>query len=71
QFTEAEFAEIQAWIKQELKREMMITAFSVDESQRYAVTIDPMVEKAIESLPKARALLENAKRIVAQRLAKK
>ncbi|MCC6863044.1 MAG: S41 family peptidase, partial [Bryobacterales bacterium] len=42
QFTEAEFAEIQAWIKQELKREMMITAFSVDESQRYAVTIDPM-----------------------------
>jgi carboxyl-terminal processing protease len=71
QFTEAEFAEVHAWLKQNLKREMYITAFSVDESQKFAIQTDPEVEKAIDAMPKARALLENAKRIVAQRLARK
>lgn len=71
EFTEAEFAEVHAWLKQNLKREMYITAFSVDESRRYAIETDPQVEKAVEAMPKARALLENAKRIVAQRLANK
>ncbi len=69
QFTEAEFAEVHTWLKQNLQREMYITAFSIDDSNRYAIEIDPEVEKAIDAMPKARALLENAKRIVAQRLA--
>ena len=70
QFTEAEFAGAQAWIKQNLKSEMLITAAGIDESRKYDVETDPMVAKAVDALPKARALLENAKRIVAQRLAK-
>ena len=69
QFTEAEFAEVHTWLKQNLTREMYITAFNVDESRKYAIETDPEVEKAIDAMPKARALLENAKRIVAQRLA--
>ena len=58
QFTEAEFAENNDWIKRYLRKEMYITAFSVDEARRITVETDPMVEKAVESLPKAKALLE-------------
>jgi len=31
--------------------------------------VDPLVQKAIESIPKARALQETAKKVVAQRRA--
>jgi carboxyl-terminal processing protease len=68
QFTEAEFTQSTDWIKRLLKREMYITAFNLDESQRVSVETDPEVEKAIEALPKARALLESAKKIIVQRL---
>jgi carboxyl-terminal processing protease len=69
EFTEAEFAENQEWIKQQLRREMYITAFSVEESRRIAVEADPVVLKAVESLPKARTLQENARKQIVQRRA--
>ncbi|PYT31409.1 MAG: S41 family peptidase [Acidobacteria bacterium] len=69
-FTEAEFAQDHEWVKQSLQREMYMTAFSIDESRRVAVESDPMVEKAVEAMPKAKALLDNARKIVAQRMAK-
>jgi carboxyl-terminal processing protease len=67
-FTEAEFTANHEWIKQELKREMYITAFSVDESRRVAVEQDPEIQKAIDSLPKAKALVENAKKMMVERI---
>jgi carboxyl-terminal processing protease len=67
-FTEAEFTANHEWVKQELKREMYITAFSVDDSRRVAVEQDPEVQKAIESLPKAKTLVENAKKMMVQRI---
>jgi carboxyl-terminal processing protease len=69
-FTEAQFTQDHAWIKQYLQREMYITAFSIDESRRIAIETDPMVEKAIDAMPKAKALLDNARKVVAQRMAK-
>ena len=47
-----------------------ITAFSADEARRITVETDPIVEKAIDSMPKAKALLETAKRVIVQRLSK-
>ena len=47
---------------------MYITAFSQDESQRVAIEQDPEVLKAIDSMPKARALVENAKKLLVQRM---
>jgi carboxyl-terminal processing protease len=67
-FTEAEFTADHEWVKQELKREMYITGFSVDESRRVAVEQDPEVQKAIDSLPKAKALVDNAKKMMVQRI---
>ena len=47
---------------------MYITAFSVDESRRFDIQTDPMVEKAVEALPKAQALLDNVRKVMAQRM---
>jgi carboxyl-terminal processing protease len=70
QFTEADFAENADWIKRFLRKEMYVTAFSFDEARRVGIETDPMVEKAVESLPKAKALLESANRVIVQRLSK-
>ena len=70
QFTEAEFAENNEWVKQQLRREMYLTAFGVEEARKLAVETDPVVTKALEGLPKAKALLENAQKLVVQRLAR-
>jgi carboxyl-terminal processing protease len=68
QFAEADFTENRPWIKDQLKREMYITAFSYEESQRVAIEQDPAVVKGIEALPKAKALLDSAKKQMVQRM---
>jgi carboxyl-terminal processing protease len=67
-FTEAEFAQHMAWMRQELRKEMYSSALSIDEASRLTRETDPEVAAAVEAMPKARALLETAKRVVAQRL---
>src|SRR5580700_711347 len=66
EFSDADFNTNREWIKQQLKREMYITAFSVDESRKVAVEQDPEVQHAIESLPKAKALLDGAKKLMVE-----
>jgi len=66
QFTEAEWAENLEWTRTQLKREALITADSLDASLRYAIETDPTILKAIESLPKAQALLDKAKKQMGQ-----
>ena len=70
QFTEAEFAENQDWIKQQIRREVFISVFSIEDARKMGVETDPMVMKAIESLPKAKELLDTAKKMIVQRIAK-
>ncbi len=68
-FTEAEYSQNHDWLRSQLKREVYAYAFSVDEANRIAIETDPEVAKAVESLPKAQALLESARKILAQRRA--
>jgi carboxyl-terminal processing protease len=68
EFTEMEFTENHQWIRDQLKREMYITAFSYEESQRVAIEQDPAVQKAIEALPKAKALVDSAKKQMVKRM---
>jgi carboxyl-terminal processing protease len=63
-FTEAEFTENHQWVKDQLKREMYITGFNVDASDRVQIEQDPEVVKAVEAMPKAKMLLENAKKVI-------
>ncbi len=67
-FTEAEFAENHEWLKQQLRREMYITAFGVEESRKLGVETDPVVLKAVDSLDKAKSLQENARKMIVQRM---
>jgi carboxyl-terminal processing protease len=67
-FTDAEFAKHRDWIKRYLAKEMYTTAFNVDESDAMFARTDPEVEKAVDMMPKASALLESAKKIIVQRM---
>jgi carboxyl-terminal processing protease len=68
EFTEADFTANHDWVKGQLKHEFYITAFSYEQSERVAVEQDPAVARAVDSLPKAQALLENAKKLLVQRV---
>ncbi len=68
QFTENEFAMDHDWIRRNLAREMYTTAFDVDAAAQLGSKLDPEVLKAVDSMPKASALLETAKRTIVQRM---
>jgi len=68
-FTEAEWAAHQDWIKRYLAKEMYIWAFNKDDSDRVFAQLDPEVQQAVEALPKAGTLAENARRVIGQRMA--
>jgi len=70
EFSEAEFAQHHDWIRQHLRREFYLSGFSIDEATRLRIETDPAVAKAVESLPKAKALLESAKKVIAQRVSR-
>ena len=56
-----------SWLKWETKREVFTTVFGLNEGYKVALESDPQLEKAIASLPQARALYANARKIVAER----
>jgi hypothetical protein len=68
-FTDADFSKDREWIKRYLAGEMYTSAFNVDESDLMFHRTDPEVEKAVDMMPKASALLESAKKIIVQRMA--
>lgn len=61
QFTEEDWTKNHSWLRDELRREMYITAFSYEDSQRVAVQQDAEVQRAIEAMPKAAKLLADSK----------
>jgi carboxyl-terminal processing protease len=69
QFTEAEFTENHQWVKERLKQEFYITAFGVDDSDRVRIEQDPEVAKSVDAMPKAKGLLDSAKKLMVQRIA--
>jgi carboxyl-terminal processing protease len=66
-FKDTDFMVDQDWIKRQLTKEMYIYAFDVDASDKIFAETDPEVKKAIESMPKAAALVENARKVMAKR----
>ena len=68
QFSEADFTKDHDYIKRALQSNMYTTAFSVDDSRRFDIQTDPMVERAVESMSKAQALLDNVRKVLVQRV---
>ncbi len=66
-FTEADFAANHEWIRQRLQVDMYLTAKGKDSADRLSIEIDQQVAQAIDSMPKAKALIEAAKGILAKR----
>ena len=66
-FTESDLAENLNWIKRKIKQEVFLSTFGLQESFKVALEADPQLQKAIEAIPQARALYENARKIIAQR----
>ena len=66
-YTESEFAENQEWLKRKIKQEVFMSNFGTQEGFKVLLDADPQVQKAVEAIPEARALYENARKIIAQR----
>jgi carboxyl-terminal processing protease len=66
-YTESDITDNLPWIKREIKKELFISVFGLTEGYKVDLEDDAQLQKAIESLPQARALYENARKTIAQR----
>jgi len=66
-YTEAELIENADWIKSNIKSEIFVDAFGQEQGLKVKAETDPEVLKGLDLLPQARALSENAKKVVAER----
>jgi len=68
-FTEAELLQNNDWVRSSIKSEIFVNAFGQEEGLKVKAEADPEVLKALDLLPQAKQLAENARRVVAQRTA--
>ena len=66
-YTEPQVANDQAWIEGKIKREVLTSVYGLDEGFRVALQDDPEVQRAIDLIPQAKALYENARKVLADR----
>jgi carboxyl-terminal processing protease len=67
-YTEPEISENLDWIKRKIKQEVFMSAYGQQEGFKVELEADPQVQKAVDSIPQARALYQNARKVVAQRM---
>jgi carboxyl-terminal processing protease len=56
-----------AWLKWEIKREVFTTIFGLNEGYKVALQNDAQLDKGLDSIPQAKALYANVRKVVAQR----
>lgn len=66
-YTEADLVQNDEWIRSNIKSEIFVDAFGQEEGLKVRAESDPEVLKGLDLLPQARALAENAKKIIAER----
>jgi len=66
-YAEADLAENLDWVKRKIKQEVFMSTFGMQDGFKVLLEADPQVQKAVDSVPQARALYQNARKIVAQR----
>ena len=65
-YTQADWVDNSDWIRSNIKAEIFVDAFGEDEGMKVRAESDPEVLKGLDLLPQAKALADNAKRIVAE-----
>ena len=68
-YTEGDLVENNEWLRSNIKTEIFVDAFGQEEGLKVRAETDPQVLRGLELLPQAKALADNAKRIVAERSA--
>ena len=66
-YTEPDMSENMDWVKRKIRQEVLVSNFGMQEGFKVQLEADPQVQKAVEAIPQARALYQNARKIVAQR----
>ncbi len=66
-YTEPQLTEVSDWLKMLIKSELFVAEFGQQEGLKVRAETDPQVTKALDLLPQAKQLAENARRIIAQR----
>ena len=66
-YTEQDFSDNNDWLRSNIKSELFVSEFGQQDGLRVQAQTDPEVIKALEFLPKAKELAENAERVMAQR----
>jgi carboxyl-terminal processing protease len=66
-YSEADMLENNDWVRANIKSEIFIDAFGQEEGLKVRAETDPQVVKALELLPQAKQLAENARKVIAER----
>jgi len=66
-YTEADLLENNDWVRSNIKAELFINEFGNQEGLKVRAEADPAVQKALDLLPKAKELADNAKKTIAQK----
>ncbi len=66
-YTEADLLENNDWLRSNIKSEIFVDAFGQERGLQVRAENDPEVKQALDLLPKAQQLAENAKKVVAER----
>jgi carboxyl-terminal processing protease len=66
-YTDADLAPVMDWVKANIKAEIFTTQFGQEEGLKVRATWDPMINKALDYLPQAKALEGAAKHAETQR----
>ena len=66
-YAEADLAANLDWVKRKIKQEVFLYTFGQQDGFKVLLDGDPQIEAAVNAIPQARALYQNAKKIVAQR----
>ncbi|HEV2385720.1 MAG TPA: S41 family peptidase [Candidatus Acidoferrales bacterium] len=68
-YTDQDIQQNLDWLKWKIKREVFTSIFGINAGYRVQLDSDPEMQKAVELIPQARALYENARKILAERTA--
>ncbi len=66
-YTEPDLAQVNDWVRANIKAEIFIDQFGQMEGLKVRAETDPQVQKALEVLPQAKELADNAQRIISAR----
>jgi len=69
QYTPADLVQNADWLKSSIKSEIFVDAFGEEKGLQVRAQSDPQVLKALELMPQAKQLADNARKIVAERTA--